>query len=87
MDWADCVSHRSHPNIPYHTYTTTQWVAWARAHPEALPFVAISMGTGEEDFQKARLLLVVWFCFCRGNGGWRWWIRLLNIEIRQVEWI
>lgn len=86
MDRADCVSHHSRPNIPYHTthiYTTTQWVAWATAHPEALPFVAISMGTGEEDFQKARFVWWLLFCFCKGGngGGWRW----LNVVAQPVK--
>lgn len=56
-----------------------QWVAWAAAHPEALPYVAISMGTGEEDFNKVGVLVSAWVGMERGTEretlGWTGWYR------------
>ena len=54
-------------------YTVEQWTAWATAHPNALPFVAVSAGTSEEDFQKIQAILaavpgVPFICLDVANG-------------------
>lgn len=54
-------------------YTVAEWSAWAEAHPEALPFVAVSAGTSEDDFQKIQAILaavpaVPFICLDVANG-------------------
>lgn len=53
-------------------YTVDEWVAWAAAHPTALPYVAVSAGTSEDDFQKISAILaavaVEFICLDVANG-------------------
>lgn len=54
-------------------YSVEQWTAWAAAHPEALPYVAVSAGTSEEDFVKIQAILaavpdVKFICLDVANG-------------------
>lgn len=53
-------------------YTVEEWDAWAKAHPEVLPFVAVSSGTSEEDFKKVADILakvdVPFICLDVANG-------------------
>jgi hypothetical protein len=44
-----------------------QWVEWAGTHADVVPNVAISMGTGDEDFKKARFLLLYVESECFGS--------------------
>ncbi len=38
-------------------YTVEEWDTWAKAHPEVVPFVAVSSGTSNEDFEKTNAIL------------------------------
>lgn len=53
-------------------YTVDEWVAWAEAHPELLDYVAVSSGTGNEDFEKMNAILsrvdVSFICLDVANG-------------------
>jgi GMP reductase len=54
-------------------YTVEEWGAWADAHPDILPFVAVSSGTSEEDFKKTAAILsrvkdVPFICLDVANG-------------------
>lgn len=54
-------------------YSVEQWTAWAAAHPEATPYVAVSAGTSEDDFQKIQAILaavpsVPFICLDVANG-------------------
>lgn len=53
-------------------YSVEQWTTWAAAHPEVVPYVAVSAGTGEEDFQKITNILAVvkvpFICLDVANG-------------------
>jgi len=49
------------------------WVSFAAAHPEALPFVAVSAGTSEADFKSVEAVLsavpaLVFICLDVANG-------------------
>lgn len=53
-------------------YSVEQWVTWAEANPDVLPFVAVSAGTSEEDFLKLDAILarvkVPFICLDVANG-------------------
>ncbi|KAJ1391773.1 guanosine monophosphate reductase 2, partial [Ochromonadaceae sp. CCMP2298] len=53
-------------------YTLEQWVEWGSTHPHCLPYVAVSMGTSEEDFVKLGLVMakvdVPFICLDVANG-------------------
>lgn len=53
-------------------YSVEEWVAWAKAHPEALPYVAVSSGTSDVDFEKTNEILkhvdVPFICLDVANG-------------------
>lgn len=54
-------------------YTVEEWGTWADAHPEVLPFVAVSAGTSDEDFKKVADILervkdVPFICLDVANG-------------------
>lgn len=67
------VCHSIGPSPSYFTHhlhtlslqsTQNQWVEWAGNHAEALPFVAISMGTGEDDFKKVGMYVCGCLAWC-----------------------
>ncbi|KAM3567723.1 hypothetical protein VYU27_010138, partial [Nannochloropsis oceanica] len=53
-------------------YTVDEWIEWGGSHAHILPFVAVSMGTSEEDQQKVAtirsLLDVPFICMDVANG-------------------
>lgn len=53
-------------------YSVEDWQTWAEAHPTVLPFVAVSAGTSDEDFQKTKRILDVvsapFICLDVANG-------------------
>jgi GMP reductase len=53
-------------------YTVDEWAAWAETHKDILPFVAVSSGTSEEDFNKTAEILarvdVPFICLDVANG-------------------
>jgi GMP reductase len=40
-------------------YSVEDWVEFSKSHPEVLPFVAVSAGSSQRDFER---LLEVFFC-------------------------
>lgn len=54
-------------------YSVEQWTAWAGSHTEALPYVAVSAGTSDEDFSKIQAILaavpaISFICLDVANG-------------------
>lgn len=54
-------------------YSVEQWTAWAGSHPDAIPYVAVSAGTSEEDFNKIQTILtavpaISFICLDVANG-------------------
>jgi len=54
-------------------YSVEQWLTFAKAHPEALPYVALSSGTGKDDMAKIDKILmaipeVKFICLDVANG-------------------
>ena len=49
-----------------------EWAAWGAAHEDILPFVAVSAGTSEDDFNKVAAVLKVvnvpFICLDVANG-------------------
>jgi len=54
-------------------YTVEEWMAFAKEHPEALPYVALSSGTGKADMEKMDKILpaipaINFICLDVANG-------------------
>ena len=53
-------------------YSVEEWSAWAESHKEILPYIAVSSGISEEDFQKTSAVLakvdVPFICLDVANG-------------------
>ncbi len=53
-------------------YTVDEWVAWASTHESVLPYIAVSSGISEEDFNKTSEVLskvnVNFICLDVANG-------------------
>lgn len=53
-------------------YSVEDWQTWSASHPTVLPFVAVSAGTSDEDFQKTKRILDVvpapFICLDVANG-------------------
>jgi GMP reductase len=53
-------------------YTVPEWVAFATNHPDVVPFVAVSAGTSESDFEKLIEIIAVvpvdFICLDVANG-------------------
>ena len=53
-------------------YSVEEWAQWGNSHPDVLPFVAVSSGTSNDDFEKTNQILslvnVPFICLDVANG-------------------
>jgi GMP reductase len=53
-------------------YSVEEWVAWANSHKDVLPYIAVSSGTSQEDFERTNAILaqvdVPFICLDVANG-------------------
>jgi GMP reductase len=53
-------------------YSVEEWVNWAKSHSDVLPYVAVSSGTSDDDFEKTKTILsevnVPFICLDVANG-------------------
>ena len=65
------ISHSIHVGIHKH-YSVEEWGAFAKANPELISYVAVSAGSGEEDFLRMQQIVALvdakFICLDVANG-------------------
>ena len=78
-EWITCI-HKH--------YTLEEWQAFAQAHPDVLPHVAVSSGISEEDLQKTKTLLdnyptIRFLCLDVANGYSEHFVHAVKYALRE----